>query len=138
MSDERNWDDLYYGTFYWHGIPTLLGCPLAEDPADADIALVGLPWTANPTERGQYLAPRMIRHRSGALRDRWHREFNVNPFALARVRDFGDVKVLNLGNPDEGVWEVVHFYERLDAVFARAPGIRCVATAWALLADRPP
>jgi SAM-dependent methyltransferase len=28
-------------------------------------------------------------------------------------------------------------YERLDAAFARAPGIRRVATAWALLADRP-
>jgi guanidinopropionase len=112
---EQSWDEYYYGTFYWHGIPTLLGCPLASDPAEADIALVGLPWTNNPTERGQYLAPRAVRHRSGALRGRWHREFGVNPFELARVRDFGDVTVLNLGQPDEGVWEVVRFYERLDA-----------------------
>jgi guanidinopropionase len=110
-----DWDELYYGTFYWHGIPTLLGCPLADDPAEADIALVGLPWAHNPTERGQYLAPRMIRHRSGALAGRWHREFGVNPFELARVRDCGDVTVRNLGNPDEGVWEVARFYERLDA-----------------------
>jgi SAM-dependent methyltransferase len=29
------------------------------------------------------------------------------------------------------------FYERLDAALARTPGIRRVATAWALLADRP-
>jgi SAM-dependent methyltransferase len=29
------------------------------------------------------------------------------------------------------------FYERLDAALARTPGIRRLATAWALLADRP-
>ncbi len=115
LEQPGDWDRYYYGTFYWHGIPTLLGCPLATDPNEADIALVGLPWTNNPTERGQYLAPRMVRHRSGALHGRSHREFEVDPFSLARIRDFGDVMVLNLGNPDEGVWEIVAFYERLDA-----------------------
>jgi guanidinopropionase len=109
------WDDLYYGTFYWHGIPTLLGCPFTDDLAEVDIALVGLPWSNNPTERGQYLAPRMIRHRSRPLHGRWHYEFNVNPFDLARIRDVGDVQVVNLGNPDDGVREVTRFYQRLDA-----------------------
>ena len=115
QSEEAAWAERYYGTFYWHGIPTLLGCPLANDPAEAEIALVGLPWSHNPTERGQYLGPRMIRHRSKPMYGRSQREFMVNPFELARIRDMGDVTVLDLGNPDEGVWEIVRFYERLDA-----------------------
>lgn len=110
-----SWDELYYGTFYWHGIPTLLGCELASDPSEVDIALVGLPWAHNPTERGQYLGPRMVRHRSKALHGRASRELGINPFEVARIRDMGDVAVTNLGNPDEGVWEVVRFFETLDA-----------------------
>jgi hypothetical protein len=72
--------------FYWQGIPTLLGCELETDPTKADIALVGLPSTCNQIERTQSLAPRAIRHRSKTCH-RSHRQFGVDPFALARVRD---------------------------------------------------
>jgi guanidinopropionase len=102
------------GFSYWQGFPTLLGCPAETDPAQADIALVGLPWTSNPIERTQYLAPRAVRHRSKAYH-RKHREFRVDPFALARIRDFGDVRIRSLGLPDQAVGEVAEFYARLDA-----------------------
>jgi guanidinopropionase len=102
------------GFFYWQGFPTLLGCPAGDDPEAADIALVGLPWTSNPIERTQYLAPRAVRHRSKAYH-RKHREFRVDPFTLARIRDFGDVRISNLGLPDQAVGEVTEFYARLDA-----------------------
>src|SRR6516162_4717699 len=102
------------GYRYWQGIPTLLGCALEEDPTQADIALVGLPWTSNPIERTQYLGPRAVRHRSNAYH-RKHREFRVDPFALARVRDFGDVPIQSLFNPDRAAREVEQFYAKLDA-----------------------
>jgi guanidinopropionase len=102
------------GYFYWQGIPTLLGCELERDASKADIALVGLPWTSNQIERTQYLGPRAVRHRAKAYH-RKHREFQVDPFELARVRDFGDVPIQSLGLPDQAVLEVEQFYAELDA-----------------------
>lgn len=105
---------LVAGMFYWHGIPTLLGCELAQDPRAADIALVGLPWATNPIERTQYLGPRAVRHRSRPYH-RAHRPFQVDPFELARIRDFGDVPITHFSGPDEAVLEVERFYSALDA-----------------------
>lgn len=105
------------GYSYWQGIPTLLGCPLEQDPAKADIALVGLPWTSNLIERTQYLGPRAVRHRSNGFH-RKHREFQVDPFALARIRDFGDVPFQSLNNPERAGREIEQFYAKVDAAGA--------------------
>ena len=105
------------GFFYWRGFPTLLGCEPETDFSEADIALVGLPWTSNPVERTQYLGPRAVRHRSNAYH-RKHREFLVDPFALARVRDFGDVPIQSLNNTDKAAREIEQFYAMLDAAGA--------------------
>lgn len=98
---------------YWEGIPTFLGCPLAAEGEEADIALVGLPWTHNPMERTQYLAPRAVRHRSKPYR-RMHREFGVSASEIARIRDFGDVPIES-GVCDLAVIGIEEFYRRLDA-----------------------
>jgi guanidinopropionase len=98
----------------WYGFPTLLGCEVETDPARADIALVGLPWTYNPMERTQYHAPRAVRNRSRSYH-RKHREFHVDPFELARIRDFGDVPIATWLLPDQAVLEVEQFYAMLDA-----------------------
>lgn len=103
--------------FYWSGFPRLLGCEIETDFAKADIALVGLPLTGNPIERTQYLAPRAVRHRSQAYH-RCHREFGVNPFELARIRDFGDVPLSKPTLLDEAVLEVERYYAKLDAAGA--------------------
>lgn len=102
---------------YWNGIPKLLGCELESDFTKADIALIGLPLAVNPIERTQYLAPRAVRHRSQAYH-RAHREFGVNPFELARIRDFGDVPLTIPLNADHAAIEAEAFYARLDAAGA--------------------
>jgi guanidinopropionase len=97
---------------YWEGFPTFLGCPVAARDEEVDIALVGLPWSHNPMERTQYLAPRAVRHRSKPYR-RMHREFAVSAAEIARIRDFGDVPI-NSGNCDVAVLEIEQYYHKLD------------------------
>ncbi|QIS10593.1 arginase family protein [Nocardia arthritidis] len=118
MTDIDISDEQIRSFMYWQGIPTLLGCPIETDPRQVDIALVGLPLTSNPVERTQYLAPRAVRHRSTAYH-RTHREFGVNPFDLARIRDMGDVPFENHSNADAAMPEIEQFYRHLDAAGAR-------------------
>ncbi|MEW6278705.1 MAG: arginase family protein [Candidatus Eremiobacterota bacterium] len=105
-------DNAVGALLYWEGIPTFLGCPLATLGEEADIALVGLPWTHNPMERTQHLAPRAVRHRSKPYR-RMHREFGISLADVARIRDFGDVPI-NSGICDNAVLEIEKFYHELD------------------------
>jgi guanidinopropionase len=105
---------LLEGYFYWSGFPKLLGCEIETDFTKADIALVGLPLAVNPIERTQYLAPRAVRHRSQAYH-RGHREFGINPFELARIRDFGDVPIPTPTIADQAVLDIEKFYARMDA-----------------------
>ncbi len=109
--------DLLSRFFYWNGFPKLLGCEIESDFTKADIALVGLPLAVNPIERTQYLAPRAVRHRSQAYH-RSHREFGINPFELARIRDFGDVPLSTPTIADQAVLDVERYYAALDAAGA--------------------
>jgi len=115
--DAKEAISLLEGYFYWNGFPKLLGCPIETDFNKADIALVGLPLAVNPIERTQYLAPRAVRHRSQAYH-RSHREFGVNPFALARIFDFGDVPISTPTIADSAVVDIEAWYARLDAAGA--------------------
>jgi guanidinopropionase len=108
---------LLVGYFYWNGFPRLLGCPIETDFAKADIALVGLPLAVNPIERTQYLGPRAVRHRSQSYH-RSNREFGVDPFALARICDFGDVPIPTPTIADRAVVDIEAWYARLDAAGA--------------------
>jgi guanidinopropionase len=86
--------------WHWYGVPTFLRCPLASDLTDTDIGLVGVPYSGgNAIERMQYLGPRAVRCRSTAYH-RAHREFRINPFELARIRDLGDAPMPRALNPD--------------------------------------
>ncbi|MCV7300344.1 arginase family protein [Mycobacterium barrassiae] len=109
--------ELLEGYFYWSGFPRLLGCEIETDFTKADIALVGLPLAINPVERTQYLGPRAVRHRSQAYH-RGHREFGINPFELARIRDFGDVPIPTPTIADQAVLDIEKFYARMDAAGA--------------------
>jgi guanidinopropionase len=102
----------------WYGISTFFRCPYREDPADTDIAIVGVPSTAgNTIERGQYLGPRAIRNASGGHR-RAHRELGVDTFGVCRIGDLGDVPVQNMGNPLEAVRDFQRTFEGIDAAGA--------------------
>ena len=77
---------------FWYGIPTLFRCEHDEDPANADIGLVGVPHSTGngTTQRDQHLGPRAVRNVS-AIGRRVHNHFGIDPWEMARVRDLGDV-----------------------------------------------
>jgi guanidinopropionase len=72
------------------GIASFFRAPIADDPAAADIALIGVPFDGGVTHRsGARHGPRAVREQSTLLR-RLNSATGVAPFAKARVRDLGD------------------------------------------------
>jgi guanidinopropionase len=104
-------------SWYWWGVPTFFRCPWKEDPADCDIALVGVPHSAGngSTERDQHLGPRAVRDVSGYYR-RAHGVHNFAPFEESRIHDLGDVPLPESMNNEACMHHIEAFYKRLDAV----------------------
>jgi agmatinase len=74
--------------------------PYVPNPADLDIALVGVPFDGGTTYRaGARLGPRHIRVQSALIRP-YHPNLKVNPFDRCRVADFGDLSVNPLSIED--------------------------------------
>jgi guanidinopropionase len=72
------------------GIPTFFRAPTADDLAQVDIGLIGVPFDGGVTNRsGTRHGPRAVRDQSSLLR-RINGVTGVTPFATARVRDLGD------------------------------------------------
>jgi guanidinopropionase len=72
------------------GIASFFRTPIEDDPAKADIALIGVPFDGGVTHRsGARHGPRALREQSTLLR-RINAATGVAPFATARVRDLGD------------------------------------------------
>jgi guanidinopropionase len=72
------------------GIATFFRTPLALDPAEADIGLIGVPFDGGVTNRtGARHGPRSVREQSSLLR-RINAATGIAPFAALRVRDLGD------------------------------------------------
>jgi guanidinopropionase len=100
---------------YWWGVPTFLRCPYRPDFSETDIGLIGVPHAGgNPVGRMQYLGPRSIRNRSAGYH-RYHREFRVDPFSLARVSDLGDTPITNTLHPDMAADDIEAFFARVYA-----------------------
>ncbi len=82
------------------GIATLMRLPCINDPAELDIALVGVPFDGGTTYRpGTRFGPRHIREQSVLIRP-WNPALKVNPFTKFRVADFGDLSVNPLSIQD--------------------------------------
>ena len=74
-------------------VPTFMRTPLAEDLAEVDIALVGVPFDLGVTNRtGARHGPREMRNQSSLCRG-IHHVSRVNPFDLVNVADVGDVRL---------------------------------------------
>ena len=123
MPKEDRYDDAWFekarqsvSNWYWWGVPTLFRCPYDEDPANCDIALVGVPHSSGngSTERDQHLAPRAMRHVSGFYR-RAHNNFRIVPWEVCRINDMGDVPLPEAMVNDVSVVHIEAFYKRLDA-----------------------
>ena len=71
------------------GIPTFMRTPLAEDFADVDIGLVGVPYDGGTTNRaGARHGPREVRNQSSLMRAH-NQATGISPFEMVRVRDVG-------------------------------------------------
>src|ERR1700739_194378 len=72
------------------GISTFMRLPHITDPAELDIALVGIPYDGGTTYRaGARFGPRQVRDQSVLIRP-WNPVLQINPFAKHRIADFGD------------------------------------------------
>lgn len=139
MTDETgNFAEAALRFIYWYGPATFFRCPWDSDPAHADIAIIGVPFSGgNPIERGQYLGPRAIRNTTMGYR-RAHREWRVDPFEICRINDLGDVPIIRTLNAFQALDDIRDFYRAVDAAGARplsvggdhsitTPILRCIA-----------
>lgn len=125
MSDELTpEDELMLSSLYWWGIPTLFRCPIAKDPADCDIALVGVPHSTGngTTERDQHLGPRAVRDVS-AMSRRVHVPFQLDPWAACRVADLGDVPLPEANDNEKCSERITSYYKKIDAAGVRPVSI---------------
>jgi guanidinopropionase len=104
----------------WWGVPTMFRCPYDPDPANADIALVGVPHSSGngTTERDQHLGPRALRNVSPGYR-RTHRRFRFSPWESCRISDVGDPPMPSAMVNDRAVREIEAFFKKIDAAGAR-------------------
>ena len=109
-------DELMMDTLYWWGIPTLFRCDHKIDPAQCDIALVGVPHSTGngTTERDQHLGPRAVRHVSAGLR-RVHLDMQINPWEKKIIHDLGDVPLPEANNNEKCIEDITNFYKKIAA-----------------------
>lgn len=109
---------------YWHGIPTLFRCEHDMDPANADIALVGVPHSTGngTTQRDQHLGPRAVRDIS-ALGRRVHDAFRIDPWEMCRIRDLGDVPLPRANDNEACMEAITEYYRDIDAAGCRPVSI---------------
>ena len=94
------------------GVPTLLGMPHQPTLKDIDIALIGVPFDLGVYNRaGARLGPRAIRNVS--LFGSYHHHNKINPSALCRIADVGDVPVEHRYNLDEGLGDIEAYYHKV-------------------------
>lgn len=75
------------------GMASFMRLPVQPDPAQLDIALIGVPWDGGTTNRaGARHGPREIRNMSSMMR-RVHHVSRIAPYELCRVGDLGDAPV---------------------------------------------
>lgn len=94
------------------GIATFMRAPLVRDPAKLDIALIGVPFDGGVENRpGQRHGPREIRNMSSLIRA-VHHVTGVNPYALCRVGDMGDVAITNAFDLEASHSDITEFIGR--------------------------
>ncbi|WP_236208373.1 agmatinase [Pseudomonas tohonis] len=75
------------------GIPSFMRLPIFNDPADLQLALVGVPWDGGTTNRaGARHGPREVRNMSSLMR-KVHHVSRIAPYDLVRIGDLGDSPV---------------------------------------------
>jgi agmatinase len=97
------------------GISTFMRLPHITDPAELDIALVGIPFDGGTTYRaGARFGPRQVRDQSVLIRP-WNPVLQINPFAKYRIADFGDFPVNPLSIEDTFLRVALHMEPLMEA-----------------------
>jgi guanidinopropionase len=124
MAHDDTLDRLQLSLLYWWGVPTLFRAPHDLDPANTDIALVGVPHASgnSSTERDQHLGPRAVRNVSANHR-RYHADFDFMPWDACRINDLGDVPLPELNDNEMNVERISAFYKRIGDAGARPVSI---------------
>lgn len=96
-------------------IPSFMRCPRPARIGEADIAFIGVPYDGQATERvGTRQGPREIRNASTVLRAINHAT-GVDPFALCRVADAGDVRLPRAFDVMDTIEDIAGFYRAIAA-----------------------
>jgi guanidinopropionase len=75
------------------GIPSFMRLPILGSAEGLDIAMFGVPWDGGTTNRaGARQGPREVRNQSSLMRST-HHVSGIEPFAMVRVADIGDLSV---------------------------------------------
>ena len=100
------------------GIPTFMRTEQVSDPAEVDIALIGVPFDGAVTNRpGARHGPREIRNMSSFMRS-IHPVSRINPYELCRVGDLGDVPLTSVYDLDATVGDIAAFYKKVTSAGA--------------------
>jgi len=95
------------------GVPTFFRVPYTQDPAEAEIGLVGIPFDGGVTNRpGARHGPRAVRDQSSLLR-RINAATGIAPFAACQVRDLGDCWIEKPYELVGALEEILAFYRIL-------------------------
>ncbi len=99
-------------------VATFMRTPLQRDPTSLDIALIGVPFDGGVTNRtGARHGPREIRNSSSLMRA-IHHVTRINPYALCRVADVGDVRFSRLFELEAALDDIEAFFRAIHAAGA--------------------
>ena len=94
-------------------IATFMRAPLAQNLADVDIGLIGVPTDLGVTNRpGARHGPREIRNSSSLMRA-FNLGLRVNPYELCRIADLGDVRLTNRYDLEAQTAQIADYYRLL-------------------------
>jgi len=98
-------------------IATFMRLPHVADPAELDIALIGVPWDGGTTNRaGARHGPREVRNMSSFIR-KVHHVSRIAPYELCRIGDLGDAPVNPIDLKDS-LERIARFFAKVHAAGA--------------------
>jgi guanidinopropionase len=96
-------------------VPSFMRTPLVTDPAEVDVALIGVPYDNAVTNRpGARHGPREVRNASTMMRT-IHHVTRINPYSLCKIGDLGDVPLPHLFDDAGVVEDIESFYQHVAA-----------------------
>jgi guanidinopropionase len=115
FNDRVTYDDSYDPRFAprFAEIATFMRAPYVPSLTGIDIGIAGIPFDGGTTNRaGARHGPREVRNLSSLMRTT-HHVFRINPFALCKVADIGDVRFNSIFDNAIAQKDIETFYQRV-------------------------